>query len=101
MSAIMAYLHPTIRARIEAQINTKTAQLAAANASYTAALTNSEIQTYTFDSGEGKQSTTRRKPAEIAAAIRILESEIDRLQRRLDGTSIVNLNLRRRSQWVG
>lgn len=84
------------RARIVAQINTKQAQLEAANAAYTAALSNVEIQTFRFDSGEGSQSTTRRKPAEISSEITRLESELNRLYRRLDGGGIVNMNLRRR-----
>ena len=91
----MAYLSATDRARIEAQIVTKTAQLDAANTALTAALANVEISSYKFESGEGSQSASRRKPAEIQESIRQLENQIDRLYNRLSGTGIVNMNLRR------
>lgn len=91
----MAYLPPDIRARIEAQITSKTEQLAAVNTAYLNSLTNAEIQTYTLDTGEGKQSTTRRKPEELQRAIRILETDLERLYRRLNGGGLVNMNLRR------
>jgi hypothetical protein len=91
----MAYLTPALRSRIQLQIATKELQLEAANNSLTAALGNAEVQTYQFDSGEGRQSTTRRKPEEIIRVIRQLESEIERLYRRLSGSGLVNMNLRR------
>jgi hypothetical protein len=93
----MSCITSTERARIVTAITTKETQLAAVNAAYLESLTNAEIQTFTFDSGEGKQSTTRRKPGELADAINRLESEINRLRRRLTGGGIVNMNLRRRS----
>jgi hypothetical protein len=92
----MSYLSSAIRTRIEQQIATKTAQLDAANTAYTAALANSEIQTFTLDTGEGKQSSTRRNPKQLLEVIRLLESDLDRLYRRLNGGGIVNMNLRRR-----
>jgi hypothetical protein len=96
MRGNMSYLHPTVRARINAQITTKELQLAAANTAYTAALENAEVQGYVFDSGEGKQATTRRKPAEIRKEITQLENEINALYARLSGTGVCTMNLRRR-----
>lgn len=82
-------------AEIQAQLAQKRSQLAAANAAYEAALGNSEVQTYRFSSGEGDQSTTRRKPAEIRVEIKSLEQEIKRLERRLSGGGLCTMNLRR------
>lgn len=91
----MSYLTAAIRARIAAQISVKEAQLTAANEALTAALGNSEIQTYRFDSGEGNQSATRRSPEEIQRVIARLERELDALYQRQRGGGIVNMNLRR------
>jgi hypothetical protein len=91
----MSPLHPSIRARIAAQIASKEATLVKANAAYDSALESSHISSYTFDGGEGKQQTFRRKPAEIRIEITNLETEIDSLYRRLGGTGVVNMTLRR------
>lgn len=92
----MSTLSSTERTRIQQQITLKESQLAAANTSYLSALQNAEAQSYKFDSGEGQQSVTRRRPSDIAHEINRLESEISRLYRRLDGTGLCNMNLRRR-----
>lgn len=91
----MSYLPVSTRSRITAQITTKEAQLAAANDAYLAALGSGDIESYQFDSKEGKQATTLRSPTVLLKAIRELESQLERLYRRLDGTGVVNLNLRR------
>jgi hypothetical protein len=91
----MAFISATARARIEAQIATKEAQLAAANTAYTAALGSGDVESYSLDTKEGKQATTLRSPAVLLKAIQQLESEINRLYRRLEGGGICNLNLRR------
>jgi len=91
----MSYLHPAQRARIMALITAKEALLAKANAAYSSALENSEVQNYLIDTGEGKQATSRRKPSEIRIEITALEAEIDGLYNRLGGRGIVCMNLRR------
>jgi hypothetical protein len=84
------------RTHIIEQITIKKAQLAAANAALDAALVEGgETQSYTFNSGEGQQSATKRPLAEIYDLIERLEAEIARLYRKLTGRGIVNLNLRR------
>ena len=91
----MSYLPSATVARINAQIATKEAQLAAANAAYTASLESSDTESYTLDTKEGKQSTTLRSPTVIKKQINELESDLDRLYRRLNGSGLVNMNLRR------
>lgn len=92
----MSTLSSKERARIQTQITSKEAQLAVANDAYLSALKNAEAQSYKFDSGEGQQSVTRRRPKEIGEEVRRLEAEIDRLYRRLNGTGLHTMNLRRR-----
>jgi hypothetical protein len=92
----MSYLDPTTRASLNAQLTAINGQLTAANAAYLAALENSEISTYRFESGEGTNQVTRRDPASIFNQILLLESRKRRIESRLSGTGIVNLNLRRR-----
>lgn len=89
-------LHPIIRARVLAQIAKKEALLAKAELAYESALENSGVQSYMIDTGEGKQATTRRKPADIRTEITALETEINGLYSRLGGGGIVSMNLRRR-----
>lgn len=92
----MSYLSPNLEASLRAEIKIKEEQLAAANTALTAALSNSEVAGYKFNSGEGDQYVSRRKPQEIQESITILESAIARLYNRLYGRGVVNMNLRRR-----
>lgn len=91
----MSPLHPATLARINAQITAKERQLALANTAYEAALGDANVKFYAFDSGEGKQSATRRDPAQIRKEITNLERELERLYARRDGRGIVSMNLRR------
>lgn len=86
-------------AQIQAELAELNEQLTAAQTAYKAALANSEVQSYFFDSGEGKQSGTRRKPAEIRKEIESIKSDIASLTQKLNGTGIVRMNLRRRGCW--
>ena len=89
----------TVQQKIEIQrrIAVLDSQLAAANDAYTDCLTNMAIKDYQFSGGEGSQSVSRRKPAELSQVIDRLQAQRDRLQRKLDGTGIVNMNMRRKS----
>jgi hypothetical protein len=82
-------------AKIQAQLVVLETQLDAANAAYTAALGSGDVESYTFDSNEGKQSTTLRSPSVIFTQIQNIQSQITRLENRLYGRGLVNLNLRR------
>lgn len=92
----MSYLSPLNRQRILAQIATKETQLELANTAYSAALASGDTESYLFDSKEGKQSTTLRSPSVLFSQIQRLEADLDRLYRRLSGTGVITMNLRRR-----
>lgn len=81
---------------IKAKIAVIDTQIAAFESSYLDSAGNSEIEEYRFNSGEGNQTAIRRSPSELRKEIEALETRRGRLQRLLDGTSNVNLNLRRR-----
>ncbi|MCK5504572.1 MAG: hypothetical protein KAJ10_05390 [Thermodesulfovibrionia bacterium] len=89
----MSYITPTKKARVEARISAKEAQLAKLDTAYEAAST--EIEEYRFDSGDGSQRSKYRSLEKIGKEIERLEREIERLYQTLNGTGIVNLNLRR------
>jgi len=90
----MSYLSTTERARIQALIDTKTAQLAIANATYEKLLAQ-DIEEYRFDSNEGSQRARRVKINDLKTQIDSLEAEIERLNRRLKSGGLVNVVLRR------
>ena len=92
----MATLSSPIRARLTATLAVKEQQLTLVQAAYTKALESGDTESYKFDSREGKQETVLRSPSVLSKEIRILEAEINRLYNRLDGTGLVNMNLRRR-----
>ena len=90
----MSYLSASERARIQALIDTKTAQLAIANETYEKLLAN-EIEEYRFDSNEGSQRARRVKINDLKSQIDSLEAEIERLNRRLKAGGLVSVVLRR------
>lgn len=91
----MACISAAKRTYLLNKLKKKTAQLEALEAAYLVALGNSEIERYTFDSGDGRQSTTRRSPEALQKLINTLESEIELIQRQLTPSGLVNMNLRR------
>jgi uncharacterized small protein (DUF1192 family) len=90
----MSCLSSSRIAQLKARLNKKTAQLDAANLLYDELLTDS-TESYRFDSGEGSQQAKSKKLSDVQDQISILESEIDRLQAKLAGKGIVNMNMRR------
>lgn len=93
----MGCLTSTQVAAIQAEITTLNTQIAAFEAAYLAAAGNSEIEEYRFNSGEGNQMAKRRSPKQLREEINALKATKSRLQRKLNGTDNVNMNLRRRS----
>lgn len=56
---------------------------------------------YTFDSGEGRQSTTYYSIADIERTLRRIESRANRIRRKLNGTTNPAMNLRRKRGCYG
>lgn len=97
----MGCLSSTRVAEIKAEIVIIDAQIDAANTALLDSITNSKIQEYRFDSGDGSQRTMYRSPKEINSLINELQSSRNRLQRKINGTSNVNMNLRRKRGGYG
>jgi hypothetical protein len=57
-----------------------------------------EIEQYSTDTMEGKQTTKYRALDDLQNAIDRLEREVDSIVRRLNGRGITNLNLRRKAR---
>ena len=86
------------RARLQAQL--ARIQAALANLYDTLAeLSASGVESYTFDSGEGSQKTTRRKLASIQDQIDRLEAAEDHIVSELYNVGVVNIRLRRKRPW--
>lgn len=88
-------------AEIKAEIVILDTQIAAAETAYLVSLTNSEVEEYRFDPGAGSQRVSRRSPEEIGRELDKLKAQRNRLRRKLNGTSNVNMNLRRKSHRGG
>ena len=69
--------------------------LDAIDAAFLAGLTNANISSYEFDSGEGKQKTSYRNVNELMKARDALEIEYSRILNRLCGRGVVNFGLKR------
>lgn len=92
----MACLPSYLVSKYTADLERVQAQIKKANESLEAALENSEVEEYSFNSGEGTQRTKRRSIKELQSVLNDLESREAWLLRKLNGTSLVNLNLRRK-----
>jgi len=62
---------------------------------YSSAVTNSEVESYKFDSGEGSQQTKRRSLAEIRKELRYLKAQLNHVLNELAGIGVMNVQLRR------
>lgn len=93
---IMSCLSSSKRERIIAQIERIDTLL---TASYTAfeAAAGTEVKKYRFDSAEASQMAEVRDLDEMLDNIDRLEKRKDSLIRRLNGTGIVNMNMRRKN----
>ena len=88
-------LTSTTRTRIIAEIDRLEAQLTIIQTTITDALATG-IENYSFDSGEGKQSTKYRSFDALLKAEDKIAARIDSLYRRLNSLGVVNVNMRRK-----
>jgi len=91
----MSINDPTYKASLEARLAAKQAQLTATQAAILE-LIPQNIEEYKMDSGEMEQRVRRRKVKELQELQDNLESEIDSIYRRLNGGSLVSMNMRRK-----
>jgi len=91
----MSITDPTYKADLEARLAAKRAQLLATQAAILE-LIPQNIEEYKLDTGEMEQRARRRKVKELQELQESLESEIDSIYRRLNGGSLVSMNLRRK-----
>jgi hypothetical protein len=89
------FLTSARKTQLTADLARVNSQLTALYTAYSESITNSEVEEYGFNSNEGSQRTTRRKPKEIRQEIDVLESKRDQITKKLNNTGIVNMNLRR------
>ena len=84
----------TMRAFWAARLEAAQAQLLKAEAAYSAGLL--EIERYTLDTGEARQTVEHRDIAKLERAVTRLEARVVWLNQKINGGGLVNLNLRRR-----
>lgn len=92
----MPCLSSSKRERILAQITTIDTALEAANTAFLNAA-GTEVKKYRFDSAEASQQAELRDLDEILDTIDRLEKRKESLIRKLNGTGVVNMNMRRKN----
>ena len=90
----MGYITAQDRAELEAQKALKQAQLVIANTTLTE-LAGQPVQSYNFTDGQGSQHAKRRGYAEVMELIKLLESDIAQINRKLNSSGVVSIALRR------
>lgn len=83
------------RARIIEEVTELDAQISALNTAYTASLSTSGTESYSVDTGQGRQSLKRRDPESLFKQINNLRIRRKRLIQELNGSINVNLRMRR------
>ena len=91
----MGYMS-TRKTRLQSQLSSVQAQIAALNTAITESST-SGVQSYEFDSGEGRQRTTRRSLSDMQDALSRLYASEEHLINELYNMGIVSIKLRRKS----
>lgn len=91
----MGWLSTTRRTFIEAQVTRLTAQIALQQ-DLLDTLIAQEVDEYTFSTGAGSQRAKRKSVDDVLNQLEKLHRMLEYWQAKLDGTGIIDLNLRRR-----
>ena len=91
----MSWLSTSRRTFIEAQITWLESQITATQTTI-ASLTTQEVDDYSFSTGAGAQRATRKKLEDLYKTLEKLYRTIEWWQSKIDGSGIVDMNLRRR-----
>lgn len=91
----MTCISSTKKARLEARLVIIRTQISEAETALSSALSNGVIESYTFDSGEGRQQTKNRNLKQLTDILDHLYATEDSILKRLSGTGLVNINIRR------
>ncbi len=83
------------RTRLLAQLARIELQIEAANVALDDLVTKS-VESYTFESGDGKQSAKRVDTSKFDQLISVLEQRAEHIRQRLGGLGLVNMNVRRK-----
>lgn len=90
----MAYITTERKAIVESDLAAVLAQIAAIQAAFLTYSTNG-TDSYTFDSGTGRQTEKFTSPMEMIKVLNGLEAKRDRLYRELNGKLLLHQKLRR------
>jgi len=91
----MSTLSAATVTRLEAQLERLEAQILAANETLDTLLTK-DIESFSLDTNEAKQSAKRWDAAKLDDLIAKLEIRAEALRQRLAGLGLVNMNVRRK-----
>ena len=92
----MACLSSSRRTNLIAQLENIDAAIVKAWAAYNAALEVNEVEEYRFDSAEASQKAKMRDPDMLFKQIEKLEKRRESIVAKINGTGVINLNLRRK-----
>jgi len=85
----------SLRTRLTERLATIQAQLIILNDAYLGAIS-TDLESYTFDSAEARQQAKTRSPEELWKLIQNMQATEDSICRKLNGTSVMSINLRRK-----
>lgn len=92
----MSNISVSLRAHYEERLERAMTQQALLDTAYDALLAN-EIESYTLDTGETRQTVKQKDASKLLELIQNLETYIIWLNQKINGNGLINVNLRRRS----